>query len=198
VNRREFFDRHAAGWDRDRPPDLEARLARVVEVAGIAPGWRVLDVGAGTGPLIPHLAEAVGEAGLVVAVDFAMKMLAQAKAKGLGARARLAQASVAVLPFAAGRFDAVTCNAAFPHFPDHRRALSEMARVLRPGGRLVISLPVGRAAVEAIHHQAGGPIEHDSAPDAEAMRSMLEAAGLRVVSVIDEPEFFVVVGERRI
>jgi ubiquinone/menaquinone biosynthesis C-methylase UbiE len=108
----------------------------------------------------------------------------------------LAQASVADLPFAAEHFDVVTCNAAFPHFPDRRRALAEMASVLRPGGRLTISHPIGRAAVEAIHRSAGGPVEDDALPDAEAMRSLLADAGLTMVALIDEPEFFMVIADR--
>jgi ubiquinone/menaquinone biosynthesis C-methylase UbiE len=196
VNRRDFFERHAAKWDRERAGDLDGRLARVVAVAALSPGQRVLDVGSGTGVLIPHLRRAVGPDGFVVAIDFALGMLSQAKAKGLGARALLAQASVADLPFAAGDFDAVTCNAAFPHFPDRRRALAEMARVLRPGGRLAISHPIGRAAVEAIHRSAGGPVEHDALPDADGMRALLAEAGLRLADLIDEPEFFVALADK--
>ena len=196
MNRHEFFDQQAADWDRDRPADLADRLARVVEVTGVCSGQRVLDVGSGTGILIPHLVEAVGPGGPVIAVDFAIKMLVESKAKAFGPRVHLAQASVAALPFPAGRFDVVTCNAAFPHFPDRCRALAEMVRVLRPGGRLAISHPMGRAAVEAIHRSAGGPVQHDALPDADAMRSLLEDAGLRVATLIDEPEFFFVVARR--
>lgn len=197
MNRRDFFDQQAGNWDRSRPADLADRLARVVEVTGVCSGQRVLDVGSGTGVLISHLLRAVGPRGLVIAVDFAIKMLVESKAKALGSRVHLAQASVAALPFSVGHFDVVTCNAAFPHFPDRRRAVAEMARALRPGGRLAISHPIGRAAVEAIHRAAGGPVEHDALPDADAMRSLLEDAGLRVATLIDEPEFFVVVASRQ-
>ncbi|KPJ64634.1 hypothetical protein AMK68_01100 [candidate division KD3-62 bacterium DG_56] len=196
MSRRDFFDQQAANWGRGRPSDLAERLARVVEITAVSSGQHVLDVGSGTGVLVPHLLQAVGPSGLIVAVDFAIKMLMESKAQDFGPRPHLVQASVAALPFSAGRYDVVTCNAAFPHFPDRRRALAEMARVLHPGGRLAISHPIGRAAVEAIHRATGGPVEHDALPDAETMRALLADAGLRVVTLIDEPEFFVVVADR--
>jgi demethylmenaquinone methyltransferase/2-methoxy-6-polyprenyl-1,4-benzoquinol methylase len=103
---------------------------------------RVLDVATGTGDLA--LALAGGGAGHVVGVDFARPMLAAAAAKAR--RARKAEAHGAVvwvvgdalaLPFADGTFDACTVAFGLRNMADFAAALGEMARVLRPGGRLV-------------------------------------------------------------
>ncbi len=189
MDRRRFFDEQAPAWDRIPPPQ-EASLRRVVELAGVAAGHRVLDVGAGTGVLGPLLLAAAGEEGQVVAFDISRGMIAQAAAKLSAGNLLLVQADVHRLPFPEGAFDRVICNAAFPHFGDRRGALGEMARVLGPGGVLVISHPIGRAAVNARHREAGGAVGEDRVPPPEVMEGLLREAGLVEIAVVDEPEFY--------
>lgn len=195
MDRPAFFDRHAAAWDADRPPE-EARLARVVALAQVEPGQAVLDVGTGTGVLIPQLLRAVGPSGRIVAVDLSSKMIEAAQQKDFPPRVTLLQADVHHLPLPDADFDRVICNAAFPHFEDRARSLQEMIRVLRPGGLLVISHPIGREAVNARHRKAGGPVGEDRVPAADAMRRLLHEAGLVEVMVIDDPEFYLASGHR--
>ena len=116
----------------------KAVLDRLVELAHVRPADRVLDVATGTGhtafAFAPHVHE-------VIATDVTPEMLAEGeKLKSeLGLRNvefRIADAHD--LPFDDESFDVVTCRRAAHHFMDVRRALHEMWRVLRPGGRLVI------------------------------------------------------------
>jgi SAM-dependent methyltransferase len=197
MNRPGFFDRHAATWDADRPPQQEAPLARVVALAKVQPGQAVLDVGTGTGVLIPHLLRAIGPTGRLVAVDLSSKMIEAAQQKGFPPLVTLLQADVHHLPLPDADFERVICNAAFPHFEDRARSLQEMVRVLRPGGLLVVSHPIGREAVNARHREAGGPVKEDRVPAPAAMTRLLQEAGLVKVAVIDEPEFYLASGHKR-
>jgi ubiquinone/menaquinone biosynthesis C-methylase UbiE len=156
----------------------------------------VLDVGTGTGVLVPHLLRAIGPAGKVVAVDLSPEMLALARQKGFPGNVDFLQADVHRIPLPDAAFDRVICNAAFPHFADRARSLGEMIRVLRSGGTLAISHPIGREAVNALHREAGGPVEEDRVPTASVMVTLLQGAGLTDVRVIDEPEFYLARGTK--
>jgi len=197
VNRREFFDHHAGGWEEGRGPNQEAGLRRVVAEARLARGQRVLDVGTGTGVLLPFILAAIGLEGRALAVDISRKMLEQAGTKGLPSNAALVEADAQHLCVMDGAFDRVICNAAFPHFDDRRLGLREMVRALRPNGLLVVSHPIGRAAVNARHRAAGGPVGEDRVPSPGDMASLLGGAGLAEVVVVDEPEFYLARGRKQ-
>jgi ubiquinone/menaquinone biosynthesis C-methylase UbiE len=115
---------------------LEISIASTLAALSPAPEERILDVGCGTGRL---LQEAVGLQPSISAcgVDLSAEMIRQA-ARRIGA-ARLAIADAAALPFADNSFDAVVSSSSLHHWQDPSRALAECARVVRPGGRLVIT-----------------------------------------------------------
>ena len=197
MNRRQFFDRHARHWDEERPKDMAPRLERVLEEANLRGGQQVLDVGTGTGVLIPRRVPRIGDTGAVVALDISAEMLEVARGKGFPANVTFLEADMQDAPALEDEsFDRVICNAAFPHFPDRRAALAEMIRVLRPGGILIISHPIGREAVNALHCDQGDVVAEDRVPPAAEMQALLEEAGLTEVRVIDEPEFYLAAGRR--
>jgi ubiquinone/menaquinone biosynthesis C-methylase UbiE len=196
MDRQQFFDHHAAGWDETRDAEGDARLARVVALAEVLPGHSVLDVGTGTGVLVPHLLRIVGPDGKIAAIDLSSAMLEVARQKRFPGNVSFHQADVSRIPFADAAFDRVICNAAFPHFEDRAKSLQEMIRVLRPRGILVISHPIGRAAVNARHREAAGPVEQDRVPAPNAMSRLLTCAGLSDVQVIDEPQFYLARGRK--
>ena len=111
-----------------------------VSKTGTAPGGRALDVCCGTGDFAFELARAVGPGGSVIGVDFSTPMLEVARRKA--ARRRLDQvgfvpANVCALPFADDSFDCVTVGFGLRNVASIEAALGEMARVTRPGGKVV-------------------------------------------------------------
>ena len=139
---REMFDRIAGIYDRLNTV-MTAGLhhqwrRRAGDLTALASGDKALDVATGTGDLALELAGRVGADGQVIGVDFAERMLDLARAKAGGLPIRFEVANALSLPFADGKFDAATVGFGARNFDDLERGLSEMARVVRPGGRVVV------------------------------------------------------------
>jgi len=113
---------------------------RAVDLARVGPGDRVLDVATGTGDLALELARRVAPGGAVIASDFAEEMLARARLKSAQAPIPVTfeWANAMALPYADGEFAAATVGFGARNFSDLDRGLSEMARVVRPGGTVVV------------------------------------------------------------
>ena len=119
--------------------EIEARAA-YLGLLGVSEGDRVLDVGCGSGVVTRELARRVGPSGRAVGVDPSPAFLAIARelaeAEGFGDRVELHEGSALALPFGDGAFDVVIAVTALCHTPGGEGAIPEMARVLRPGGRM--------------------------------------------------------------
>jgi demethylmenaquinone methyltransferase / 2-methoxy-6-polyprenyl-1,4-benzoquinol methylase len=110
--------------------------ARAADLAAVGPGDRALDVATGTGDLAVELARRVGPDGEVVGSDFSEEMLTLARRKAPAIAFEWGNALE--LPYEDGRFDAATVGFGARNFSDLERGLHEMARVVRPGGRVVV------------------------------------------------------------
>jgi ubiquinone/menaquinone biosynthesis C-methylase UbiE/DNA-binding transcriptional ArsR family regulator len=132
----EFFSSSAGQWDRLRD-DLFGERFHLAALAAFAnPAWTVGDLGCGTGQVSAALAPFVGH---VVAVDASAAMLQAAKRRLLGfANVDLRRGELESLPIDDARLDAATMMLVLHHVPEPERALAEVARVLTPGGRLII------------------------------------------------------------
>lgn len=136
------WDQAAEGWNAHTPAIhdwLAPATDAMLNMAGIQAGMRVLDVAAGAGDQTLDIAERVGPRGEVLATDLSPAILALAaenarRAGHTQVRTRVADADALGLPDAA--FDAVVCRLGLMFLPDPLQGLREMARVLRPGGRV--------------------------------------------------------------
>ena len=189
ISRQSFFNEAANTWDRRFcTQGLMNFLEQVVPTFNLMPGQRILDVGTGTGILIPFLLKAVGPTGHVTAIDFAEKMVEIYRAK----YTRLPNVSVAVqrvekLQFPSASFDAITCFGLFPHLENKEEALSQMNRVLKPGGRLIIAHALSSMEIKSHHHNASSVVAHDVLPEEASIRQLLRQAGFVRIRVVDKP-----------
>lgn len=113
---------------------------RTVEVSGAKPGSSVLDCATGTGDLALEFKRTVGPTGKVLGTDFNADMLshAPAKATSKGLAVDFEVADAMHLPYADATFDVASISFGIRNVDDPKTALSEMARVVKPGGRIVI------------------------------------------------------------
>lgn len=190
---REFFGARAADWDSRFPDDGPAYAAAVADL-GLRPGDAVLDAGCGTGRALPPLREAVGPTGTVIGADLTPEMLDEAVRAGRGKAATLLRADVARLPLRAGSLDAVFGAGLVSHLADPATDLRELARVVRPGGRLALFHPIGRAALAARH---GRRITADDLRAEPNLRVVLAGSGWELGSYVDEDDRYLALAVRR-
>jgi ubiquinone/menaquinone biosynthesis C-methylase UbiE len=175
---------------------LRTRQAVVLRLLGTGPG-AVLDVGMGSGRLV----EALEQRGWTAwGVDGAAQMVALARARVPEAALRLLQGQIEQLPFAAGRFDAVVSTGIFAYASDRAAMLSEIARVLCPSGRAVMSTGNARSLNHLWRHEivyplmrtakrrvafscVPPPFRHERLPGRRGIERMVTEAGLVVETV---------------
>jgi SAM-dependent methyltransferase len=187
-----FFAARAAGWE-ERFPGDEPRYEQAIAEMGLHGGAWVLDAGCGTGRALPFLRRAVGDSGRVVALDLTTEMLLQVRRLGREALAALVQADGERPPFRGACFDAIFAAGYIPHLSDPPAGLRELARLTKPGGRLAIFHPIGRATLAARH---GGTPSDDDVIAPARLRHILPTAGWQLDSVDDGPERYLALARR--
>jgi ubiquinone/menaquinone biosynthesis C-methylase UbiE len=98
----------------------------------------ILDIGSGAGQLAGHLLHYADRNAKITCIDLSQEMLVRAQRRLQSDRPAYIAADLAALPFADGSFDGATCGYVIEHLPDTKAGLSEIARVLQPGGRLLL------------------------------------------------------------
>jgi len=179
------YDRWSRWYDAYDLGGVNAHKRAAVEVLELAPGGSVLDVGTGTGAILPYLVERLGD-GLAVGVDFSAAMVARARRRvgkrGIGDKVEVVAADVTALPYPDGCFDAALATFAFTSFPEPEKAMREVARVLKPGARFSVldtGKPPGKATLyyrylKSVMWMAGYTDISMDVP------GMLEKAGFRI------------------
>ncbi|MFO7618232.1 MAG: methyltransferase domain-containing protein [Thermoplasmata archaeon] len=150
---RKKYDRWSRFYDAFDLGGVNDTKKLAVDILELSPDYRVLDVGTGTGAIIPYIASKLG-AGKVTGIDFSKAMVERANARirklGLSEKAEAVVGDVTALQYPDGHFDAALATFAFTSFPEPEKAMREVARVLKPGARFSVldtGKPPGRATL---------------------------------------------------
>ncbi|MGW5658429.1 methyltransferase domain-containing protein [Streptomyces humi] len=122
----------------DANPGVRRLRAWAEEALAVRPGERLVDVGSGTGSQTRALAAAVGPDGVAIGVEPNEGLRAVAEERSAGSRVRFTDGDALALPVPDGSMDLVWCERVLQHLADPDQAVAEMARVLRPGGRVAL------------------------------------------------------------
>ncbi len=188
AERRKFFNRLASKWDdRYGKGERAENVRRVASRFNLKKDAVILDVGSGTGAMLPRLLEAAGRRGYVCALDYSVEMIRRGHDKFAGSGPVGFQVAAAEsLSCRSGLFDHVVCFGLFPHLDDREAALREFRRVLKPGGSLIIAHALSSEEIKN-HHGKAPPVRHDRLPERDEMLRLLEAEGFSVAGIVDEP-----------
>jgi SAM-dependent methyltransferase len=188
---RAFFAPRAVGWDAHFPDDQPVYAAAAAEL--LARQTRVVvDLGCGTGRALTALRRAAGTGATVIGVDVTPEMLRAAAASDRQGTGELVLADVDALPLRPASVDAFFAAGILGHVPDPARLLQTLASFARPGARLAVFQPIGRAALAARHQRA---LQPDELLDPSVLPDVLAGAGWTIETLDDgESRYLAIAG----
>ncbi|NLK28719.1 MAG: class I SAM-dependent methyltransferase [Clostridiales bacterium] len=192
MSQREFFNSMAEKWDTVCQHDID-KIKHILSLINIYNGAKILDVGTGTGILIPFLREEVREQGKITAIDISDKMLEVAQRKYTYDNVSYICDDVIEADLPSDYFDYVICYSVFPHFHDKQLAIKAIGKYLKVGGKFAICHSQSREAINNLHKCASEVVAEDHLPPIDVIKECFGALGLETVIEIDNDEMFVVI-----
>jgi SAM-dependent methyltransferase len=187
---RELFDKLYRLFEPPLPEGVPERLERIVAAGEIEKGAAVLDVGSGTGIMVPLIHER--QPARIYVCDLSEAMLRKLDENYPYAESILADVRDLRLPDAS--LDVVFVNACYPNIADKATAFANIGRMLAPGGRLVISHPLGKSFIDLIRE--GTPFPLDDFPERSEAEALLRDFGFGIERFVDEPALYILVAEK--
>jgi SAM-dependent methyltransferase len=181
------FDKLYQLFEPPLPEGVPERLEEIVANGNIAKGDTVLDVGSGTGILIPIIKKY--KPGSIYACDLSRRMLEQLKKNYSYVKTIMADVRDLKLP--KGSVDATFINACYPNIVDKAVAFSNISRMMKVKGRIVISHPLGKAFILSL--KKGTPFPLDEFPEEPEAGALLKPFGFEIETFIDEPMLYILV-----
>jgi ubiquinone/menaquinone biosynthesis C-methylase UbiE len=181
------FDKIYKLFEPPLPEGVPERLEKIVAYGRIARGDIVLDVGTGTGILIPIIKKY--KPGLIHACDLSEEMLKQLRKNYPYVNTILADVRDLDLP--EGSIDAALLNACYPNIVDKAGTFSNLGRMMKANGRMVISHPLGKSFIHSLKESVPFPL--DEFPEKKDAEALLKPFGFEIETFIDEPELYLLV-----
>ena len=194
-----FFNHQARSWNSSESRQKIESLEKIFQQIDLEKQDMVLDLGCGTGILVPILLKHLREGGKLIEFDFSLEMLRQNKLQSQAADGLLLRLNgdAHQLPFITGRFTFLVCFAVVPHLSRPLVVYRELSRVLRSGGKLLILHLMGSARLNQFHSQAGKEIRHDHLPPAEKVAGQIAENGFHILQVEEREDLYLILARKQ-
>lgn len=192
MDDREFFDKIAGTWDENEVLSTPIKINQVLDYFDLHENQDILDLGTGTGVLLPFITQRIGENGKILAVDFSEGMLSQAKRKYSNLTPTLSFRNLDfendLIP---GQFDRIILYCVYPHLHSPVETLKWLEKVnLKEEGLISIAFPTGPDFINNIHKERHS--DSDILPSPEILTQYLVSNGLDAYVASDSEECYVV------
>ena len=192
----EFFDRLAPTWDANEVRSTPERIRNILNLLPLKKGMSVLDLGTGTGVLIPYVEEKIGLEGRIGAVDLSEEMLNLAKSKyGKYENVDFMRIDFEEDPIA-GMYDLVILYSVYPHLHYPEDTLEWLFKMnVKDDGAIVIAFPSDEKFINNIHHERKS--ESDHLPPATVLATTIEEWGYDTSVLADSEDAYVIIIRRK-
>lgn len=192
MNKKVFFNQISNEWETEHSSKEEQeRLKGFVYHFNLRTSETVLDVGCGSGRLIPFIKNIIGEKGILIELDFSEEMLKIGKKKYLHHNLFFVQSDAQDPALKSNLFTTIICMALFPHLDNKPRTMKQFYRILKPGGKLIIAHQMSREELNQFHRKVKGPVTKDLLPGEGEMRHLFASAGFHNLTITDKPSFYI-------
>ena len=187
----EFFDTLAPTWDENEIRSTPDRIKSILGKLRISKGMDILDLGTGTGVLVPYLSEMVGDEGHVTAIDLSDGMLSLARQK----YGHLKNVEFLKIDFEEeqipGKYDLALLYSVYPHLHAPADTIEWLFKMnMKQDGRIVIAFPSDEEFINNIHHEKKA--EHDHLPPASVLAEMIRHWGYKAEVLAATPDEYIV------
>lgn len=191
---KEFFNAVAEEWD-DMCCHPKERVDHVIEKIGLTKGEKVLDIGSGTGILIPYLEREVGENGSITALDISENMIQVSKRKN-----KYSNLKFEVIDFlkyrSSKKYDCIVAYSCYPHFKDKDKFFEKSYKLLKLNGKLVIAHIESKDTINLRHKKIEDRLNSNLLVDVDKLSKFAEKRGFASNYMQDDSEFYIYVGKR--
>ncbi|WMJ23381.1 class I SAM-dependent methyltransferase [Paludicola sp. MB14-C6] len=195
MDNRTFFNSIADKWDEIAQHDPE-KINVILDFVQIKPNSNILDVGTGTGIMIPYYNERILGNGSIVAVDIAENMIELAKQKNKDTNVKFLTGDILKINLPIKQFDYIFCYSMFPHFEDKEKAISVLAGYLALNGKLIICHSQSRDEINELHKSPCQVAESSYLPTAPKIQDYFKKALLTPIQTVDNAEIFVLIAQK--
>ncbi|MGC8737383.1 MAG: class I SAM-dependent methyltransferase [Candidatus Hydrogenedens sp.] len=191
-----FFDHHAPQWDSYASEDVLEKVDNLLKNIEIKPTNTVLDIGCGTGVLVPYLWSRLKQNGTLIEVDVSTEMIRHGKMKFMNIPCHWLITDAHFLPIKSESADIIICFSIFPHLINKKQAIKEHSRVLKKGGIWVVCHSQSSKTINEFHQNVGGVVAQHVIPEINEIKHLLIEAKLNMQYFQDNTEGYLLIASR--
>lgn len=191
---REFFNSVAEEWDNMSKHPVE-KINYIMDKINLQKGYSVLDIGSGTGVMIPFIEDKVGEEGRVTALDIAENMLKVSERKHKYHNLKFINDDF--LQFTSlEKYDAIIAYSCYPHFDDKEKFFKKAYELLKAEGVLVIVHIESKDAINNRHRGIEEKVKSHMLPPIEELCKFINGFDFKKIYMEDSEEYYIYIGEK--